>query len=57
MVLINFTLSIEYNNRIESIFKRNAFGLMNFKTKEMHYGGRINSSFCFDHRQVRSLFR
>ena len=27
--------------------KENAYGLMNFKTKEMHYGDRINSSFCF----------
>jgi hypothetical protein len=30
---------------------------MNIKTKEMHYGDGINSSFCFGLWEVRSWFR
>jgi hypothetical protein len=35
----------------------NAYGLMNFKTKEMHYGDKINSSYYLGLYQFRSWSR
>jgi len=56
MVPQNHTLSTE-KKHVGLKTQENAYGVMNFKTKEMPFGDRINSSFYFGLCQVRSWFR
>jgi hypothetical protein len=57
MVLQNYTLPTGYNNMSDLKLSGNTYGLMNFKTKEMHCGDKINSSFYLGLCQVRSWSR